>query len=377
MYRRFFFTSISLLFLVGLITISIRELSNKSVINVIVITAESLPNELVNQQTMPQLIKQASHAYRFDNHRAISDQTGTNMVSLLSGLSPLQTTNQTRGQSLEPALFTPLEQLRTAGYQVEGVQDFMPIAPYKNLGLSIANTHDLRYALGLKKQRDEPFFIWYHYAHTQLPDTTTHDSAPVAKDHAQQEAAQQIHIPLVPTDTATPHHQATVTRDTFPTVRQRQKTSIAEFDTWLAELFIFLKKSGLKEHSIVIVTADHGGQGGERQPAGHDPPAPKEPLPEATGRIPLLIWLPPLLSKQVVHDEPMKPTDHRDLMPTILQFLGLTPVMTLDGAILFRHHTTTGEETTNDGSRAGPAAEQPFDQPVTTRTGGAMMNDVY
>ncbi len=355
MYRMFFFTSLSLLLFLGLVTISVRELRTDRTINVIVITGESLRDELVNPQTMPRLMEHAVRGYRFYKHRAISGWTGTNIVSLLSGLSPFDTGVHTRGQSLNPDQFTPLEQLAIAGYQVEGLQGFMSMDIYKNLGLTIDTTyHDLRYALALRKQQRKPFFTWYHYVHTHLPYGTEDTVLPDFEGKGQQDSLRQRRLELVQTKASILHDQATYTSEDIPAVRKLQEASIEKFDKWLDELFIFLQKSGLDQNSIVILTADHGDEHGERGMVGHASTTLRGHLHEEIVHVPLLIWLPPSITDKVAQHNSMKSTDHRDLLVTIFELLGLSPEMELEGVSVFSQDSNTWTAMTSSGGFSEP-----------------------
>ena len=63
--------------------------------------------------------------YVLPSHRAVSGWTTANIVSLLTGLSPIAHGVHTRGQFVAPELDLPLEQLGAKGYAITGLQPFM------------------------------------------------------------------------------------------------------------------------------------------------------------------------------------------------------------------------------------------------------------
>ena len=112
--------------------------SEKEKVRIIMLTVESLRNDMITEEYCPNLLQAADNAIRLNNYRAVSGWTGTNIVSLLTGMSPFQTGVHTRGQSLDPTWKVPLTQLVDKGYVAEGIQPFMAMDLYQNLGLSLA-----------------------------------------------------------------------------------------------------------------------------------------------------------------------------------------------------------------------------------------------
>ena len=95
-------------------------------------------------ENTPSLLKIAEQGTRFTNHRAVSGWTGTNIISLLTGLTPFESGVHTRGQSVSLNQNLPLYVLQRSGYQVEGIQGFMHMDIYRIMGLNIlTETSDL------------------------------------------------------------------------------------------------------------------------------------------------------------------------------------------------------------------------------------------
>jgi glucan phosphoethanolaminetransferase (alkaline phosphatase superfamily) len=83
----------------------------------------------------------------------------------------------------------------------------------------------------------------------------------------------------------------------------------------------FLKRSGLYDNSIVVVTADHGESLGEEGRWGHGYQMFEEII-----RVPLIIHLPPALRSQVYVDE-NAPAFLTDITPSIYYLLGHRPIV--------------------------------------------------
>jgi arylsulfatase A-like enzyme len=94
------------------------------------------------------------------------------------------------------------------------------------------------------------------------------------------------------------------------------KASISATDAVLGSFFDSLKRMGLYEDALIVVTGDHGESLME-----HDVYCGHALLFDETIRVPLLVKFP---GKHHAGDEVRSPVGHRDLMPTVLRHFGLT-----------------------------------------------------
>jgi arylsulfatase A-like enzyme len=102
-------------------------------------------------------------------------------------------------------------------------------------------------------------------------------------------------------------------------------------DRWLGHLLDKLDVVGLAEHTLVVHLTDHGHLFGEHQLQGK-PGGPLGNLYEPTVRIPLMIRHP---SRAGAGTRVPGLTQHVDLLPTILEFLGAEPPAGLEGRSLW------------------------------------------
>ena len=65
-----------------------RELWPQPRYNVIVLTVESAQAGVISPEITPNIWRLLDQGMRFDNHRAVSAWTATNIISLLTGVSP-------------------------------------------------------------------------------------------------------------------------------------------------------------------------------------------------------------------------------------------------------------------------------------------------
>ncbi len=308
---------------------ALHEAEDRRRPGVVILTVESLRNDLVAEDSMPNLLRAARTGHRFAAHRAVSGWTATNIVSILTGLTPFASGVHTRGQSVAPDLMPPLAQLAEAGYVVEGLQPFMAMDIYENLGLTVSGRgQEPTLWLAERRQEGRPFFLWYHYVHTHLP----YGPEPLPADWPEETKKR---LEKVRGQAAVLHDEVSFLPEDIPRIHALQKNRIREFDRWFADFWDFWLASGCGRDTILIVTADHGDEHGERGMAGHASTTLAGHLHEEIVRVPLFVWLPKELPATDEVPRTIEMSSHLDIMPTILARLGVTPQIDLEGRDLF------------------------------------------
>lgn len=359
MVKRFIFISLaSLLFIVsaGYILTSLLLSEPPSVI---LITVESLRYDLITPESTPHLLQAGRKGVKFTRHRAVSGWTGSNIVSLLTGLTPFASGVHTRGQSVDPESLLPLELLNAAGYTVEGTQGFMMMDIYRNLGLQVKpEAADWLYSLSLLVNSGKPFFSWYHYLHTHLPYETIdgyETNTSKAIDHESLSPKVISRLQQVQKKSAIHDGQSSFLAADVPLIHELQLSSIKEFDDWFKRFWDFFLKSGLWRNTILVLTADHGDEHGERGLVGHASTTLAGHLHEEIIRVPLIIWLPTDVANNFPGHDPLLMTSHEDLMPTILELLGQNHQLSFEGRnVLGVSRNSTWMGMTSSGGFAEP-----------------------
>ncbi len=103
---------------------------------------------------------------------------------------------------------------------------------------------------------------------------------------------------------------------------------LAEVDAQIGRLFAYLKQCGQFENTLIVVTADHGEQLGEHWLWG------KGGFYDASYHIPLIIRDPTLPRSKRGVVESQRFTESVDIVPTLLDWLGLPPPPELSGSSL-------------------------------------------
>ena len=139
----------------------------------------------------------------------------------------------------------------------------------------------------LEGLRDEPFFLWLHYFDAHLPYVDR------------------------PAD-----------RAAFP--EAPYLAQVHALDRSLGLVFDALEAKGLRDHTLVVVTSDHGEGLGE-----HEEPTHSYFVYDSTMRVPLLLWGPDALPSGLRLDAPARTVD---ILPTLAKLAGAPlPPHTIDG----------------------------------------------
>jgi len=96
-------------------------------------------------------------------------------------------------------------------------------------------------------------------------------------------------------------------------IHNRYINSCHHLDSQYARLLAFLEDEGLLDHTIVIMTGDHGEEFLEKGHWGHN-----SEFTEEQTRVPLVLWIPGTGSSQVT-----RITSHLDIPATVLPFFGV------------------------------------------------------
>lgn len=349
MFFRLLFFSIAILFFAFMAFVVREEQQRQEKINVALITVESLRNDMVTLENCPNLLDSAKSGYRFTNYRANSGWTGTNIVSLLSGLTPFESGVHTRGQSVAPELKLPLEQLVDSGYSVVGLQPFMAMDIYQNLGVSIDSfSPDPLVWLARQKLNSSPFFLWYHYVHTHLPYTGSSESVRSTLDPQ---------LAKITTATAVHADEATYQPEDVELIHTLQQRNILDFDTWFKSLYQLYRTGGFQNNTILIVTADHGDEHGERGMVGHASTTLEGHLHEEIVHVPFFIWLPEKLRPE--NPDLEVAASHSDVMPSLMQLLKITPAQEFKGTTFLSNQNSIADEKTWTGMTSSGGFAEP------------------
>jgi arylsulfatase A-like enzyme len=252
------------------------------------------------RKTTPNIDQLASRSQLFSRAYSQSSKTATSVPSILTGRYPsnlvmdfsnpkypvyagrFHTSNVTLTERLKKAGYGTVLGTRNRMYRSYDFTHGFDKINTKKIGSIKSTAHNM-----LRRRGKQPFFLMLH-----LMDP---------------------HEPYV----RHPEH------DFGPTMIDRYDSDIAAADEFVGALINRLVASKRMENTIFIVTGDHGESLGEMGRLHHIH------LHEETLHVPLVMFVPGLSPR--VFD---KPTGLVDIVPTVLELLGLAPVPLVDGTSL-------------------------------------------
>ncbi len=335
MRSRWIFTSAAAAAFVALLVVAIGDLRAPRRFNVVILTMESARAEVLSPATMPNVWRLAAEGTRYTQHRAVSGWTAANVVSILSGVSPFVHGVHSRDQHVPSDWPMPLADLARAGWRVAGLQPFMQVEGFQDLGLRVEPGVDLTGWLAQEAKTREPFVLWYHYLNTHLPYSPPppfrpdwERLLPPGDATARDRVEQVTRLPAIPAGSIDFKPQD------LPAIRSLYLADFRAFDAWFADFWSFLERSGLRDTTMVILTTDHGEELLERGHVGHASTTRAGHLHEEIVHLPLVVWWP----RSMAHKRPAAvidaPTDHLDIMPTIFDVLQQRPTWAFTGQSL-------------------------------------------
>lgn len=321
MQSRWYLPSAAALALLLVVGFWLRDTVRPEPLNVIFLTVESWRAEAAQSERMPNLFRAAAEGARHTNHRAISAWTAPNIIAVLTGLSPFEQGVHARGQSVNAERDVFLEDLAARGWRVAALQSFMAIDVFRNLGLTVTPQEEPLSWLAASAREGEPFVLWYHYLRTHLPYAPsmefrgTYEAIATGFD-----AAATKRLKTVQSASKIPAGSVAFEPGDLPAVRALYLGGVTEFDDWFGTFWDFFNRSGLRETTVLVVTADHGEELLERGDVGHASTTRAGHLHDEVLRAPLFVWLPGERDGTVVESA----TDHTDIVPLLRSALGLS-----------------------------------------------------
>ena len=290
--------------------------------NIVLLTVESWRAETATPELMPNLFRAAEEGSRYINHRAISAWTGPNIIAVLTGLSPFEQGVHARGQSISAEYAVFLDDLAVHGWEVASLQSFAAMDVFRNLGLNVRPKKDPFEWLSARAGEERPFFLWHHYLRTHLPYAPSDKFRRRYKyltANLDPEANERLAV--VQSASTIPAGSVTFEASDVSALNALYLDGVTEFDDWFGRFWGFFNRSGLRDTTILVVTADHGEELLERGNVGHASTNRAGHLHDEILRVPMFVWLPGNREGKVVEAA----TDHTDIVPLLQKEVGLLP----------------------------------------------------
>ncbi|HZR81642.1 MAG TPA: sulfatase [Candidatus Binatia bacterium] len=302
--------------------------------------------------TSPHIDALAREGVLFERTVAQASWTKPAVASLLTGLDPLAHGATSLRQAIRPGVATLAERLAAQGWETAAfVTNVNVSAPfgfargfetfeYLPEDESRPSRHVLSDALGqevarwLDRTHDRPFFLWVHSTDPHAPYTPPPELAErfrPGRGNGAPPGADPIALGRRARGEGTSLSPAEV-----PEIVALYDGEIAFNDASLGALLDELRRRGLYDSTLIVVTADHGEEFGDHGGFDHG-----HTLYEELIRVPLVVRLP---AGRLAGARRAAMARQIDLVPTLLDQLGIAPDPDLPGRSLFAR----------DGAEAGP-----------------------
>ncbi len=297
----------------------------------------------------PNLDRLAREGVLFLRAYSTSAWTSPGLVSTITGLYPTVHGVAARGKSIPDGITTLPRALARNGYQSPGLSYLLSIPNYANLGFSPTPTglgadpddaDDKILRLWLDSRPQEPFFLWYHYAISHLPYQPPEPWRRLfyRKGEADTEFVRKVQTQPVYRKS---QKEADVTHGERMAVEDLYDAELAYQDHLLGKTLDYMRKLGLPDRVLLIITADHGEEILEHGFVGHASTSLAGTLHNELTHIPLIMRFPGGRYRGLRINQAVSQVD---IMPTILDFLGIKHPSDLQGLSLMP--LIRGEKTT-------------------------------
>jgi len=318
--------------MVGLLAVARMPVQEPSTVvppqrpNLLLLTVDALrPTRLgsygYSRPTSPALDSFAARTAVFTRAYAHSAWTAPGLVSLLTGLRPGAHGVTDRETDLPDGVRALPKVLSEAGYALPDLNYLTSVPGYRRLGYPEGGDYAGRLEADrtsnlvvewLEHEVAEPFFLWYHYRHVHLPyDPGEKYDRFGSRRPLRVEAVQREVLLPVGVFAFSPEEQTRIS-DLYD-------GEVLAADDFFAEVLACLRRKGLEERTVVVVTADHGEELFEHGHLGHASTALAAKLNEEVVRIPLLLGVPWFGEARRIDETVVQ----ADLVPTVLELLGL------------------------------------------------------
>lgn len=311
--------------------------------NVLLITIDTLRADHVSRygyarETTPNIDALGNRGAVFTNAKGQATATIPSVVSIFTSRYPDDTGSLGNGLPLrDPKIVTLTQILRDHGYRTgavvsnfllqkgcgleRGFEDYDDYFPSHELNSEYLREKPPKVTTTiasdwLRKFQKERFFLWVHYQGPHGPYTPAQpfDKLFLRKNYSNSKR-------LILSDKSTE-------RESIPLYQRLGNHTEVDYyidnydgetratDYWIGEMLNEMKRLGLFDNTLILITADHGESLGEH----HWYFSHGQTSYEDEARVPLILYYPKLISEKSTIDIPVQGVD---LMPTILDIVGL------------------------------------------------------
>lgn len=322
-------------------------------LNVILLTVDTFrPDHLgcygYKRDTTPFLDTIAQKGVIFKSVISSCPWTSPGMMSIFTGLYPSVHGVQARGNSLLPGTTTIFEVFKRHGFRAPNISYLTDIPNFGNLGLdpkepiyfkeaSEPGEELLRW---LDEHHRSRFIVWYHYRFLHLPFNPK-DQYNIYLTERMKRFLKSRGVKIVQKETVIPHGSISFTPEERETIIALYDGQLRGLDHFIKKLYERMTRWKLHRNTLLVITADHGEELFEHGFIGHASTAIHATMYDEVLKIPLVFYAPSRLTGGLILKGQVRQVD---IMPTILDIVGLPMPTSIHGVSLLPRMKGKGEE---------------------------------
>ena len=295
-------------FLVFLFVFESRSEAKEDLPNILLFTVDACrPDHFgcygYSRNTTPNIDKLARDGVLFTHAFSQSAWTTPGMISIFTSLYPPTHGVDAKDRTLKDDVLTLPRVLKGNRYVVPVLPKFVDIPNYWHLGFDVVDKERFSGEEGedllklLEAYKDQRFFIWYHYHGLHLPY-----NPPNPYDKIFQEdifggvSAETEAVALVKAKSVIKNGSVSFNSTERKVVVALYDGQVRQLDDYMKQLIERMKKWGILDNTVIIVTSDHGEELFEHGFIGHASTSLNAKLYDEIIHIPLIIWWPKKLN---------------------------------------------------------------------------------
>src|SRR3990172_3649507 len=287
-----------------------------------------------NRNTTPNIDKIASEGVLFTHAFSQSAWTTPGMISIFTSLYPPTHGVDAKDRTLEDDVLTLTKVLKKNGYAAPVLPKFVDIPNYWHLGFEVVDKKQFQAEEGedllklLEAYKDQRFFIWYHYHGLHLPYNPQNPYDKIfQEDIFSGISADTEAVSVVKKKSVIKNNSVNFNSTDRKVIIALYDGQVRQLDDYIGQLTGKMKEWDILDNTVIIVTSDHGEELFEHGFIGHASTSLNAKLYDEIIHIPLIIWWP----KKIKHRVAGELVQQIDIMPTILDMLGIPPSEGLQG----------------------------------------------
>ncbi len=304
--------------------------------NVVIVTLESSQPDYLSaygypKKTTPFFDELASEGVVFSNMITATSWTIPSLASLFTGVSPNVHGINARGDLMDQAVPTLFEALEQHGYAVGDTSYTLTEPSMKSVykkdeispqaALSEGRSEESYLLSWMHEHQNDPFMAWVHLHTTHLPYRASPPYNQMFMEDIDRRVLDDEQIKLVLSQLIIRKGEVAFDLERHPeVVRALFTQTLRQQDAKLGKILMKLEELGLRDNTLVIVTADHGDELLEHGFIGHASTSWDTTVYDDLINIPLVLTSPRKLPQGEQIENQVRLID---LMPTVLDILDI------------------------------------------------------